>query len=190
MVVPGWVAVLLVAAFPLSEIALGIFKRAKSESSRDEDRGSLRLLWIVITLSVLAAVACQWVPAARLPRSPALRLGLFLGLLIGGLVLRWAAILYLGRFFTTNVAIHEGHTLVQSGMYRFVRHPSYTGMLLAFLGLAAFYWNWLSMLALMVPITFAVANRILKEERALRLVFGHEYDAYCARTKRLIPCLL
>ncbi len=187
---PGWFVVLLVALFPLSEIALGVFKRAKPESSRDEDRGSLRVLWIVIALSVLAAVACQWVPAARLPKAPVLRLSLVLALLLGGLMLRWAAILYLGRFFTMNVAIHEGHALVESGMYRLVRHPSYTGMLLAFLGLAVFFWNWLSMLSLMIPITCAVANRILREERALRTAFGAEYDVYCARTKRLIPYLL
>lgn len=190
MTMPGWVVVLLVALFPLSEIALGIFRRAKPESSRNEDRGSLRVLWIVITFSVFAAVACQWVPAARLPHLPVLRLSLFLALLIGGLVLRWAAILYLGRFFTMNVAIHDGHALVQWGMYKFVRHPSYTGMLLAFLGLGVSYWNWLSMLSLMIPITCAVANRILTEERALRTAFGAEYDAYSARTKRLIPWLL
>jgi protein-S-isoprenylcysteine O-methyltransferase len=190
VIAQGWLAALLIALFPVSEIALGVFKRANPESSRDEDRGSLRVLWLAITVAVSAAVVCQWVPAARLPHAPGLRRGLFLVLLLGGLAVRWAAILYLGRLFTMNVAIHEGHTLVQSGMYRLVRHPSYTGMLLAFLGLAVSFWNWLSMAALMIPITWAVANRIRKEERALRAAFGAEYDAYCARTKRLLPYLL
>jgi protein-S-isoprenylcysteine O-methyltransferase len=185
-----WVAAVLIALFPLSEIALAIFKRAKPESSRDEDRGSMRVLWIVITLAVCGAVACQRIQAAWLPRHPTVRLSLFLALLCGGLVLRWAAILYLGRFFTTNVAIHQGHTLVQSGLYRLVRHPSYTGMLVAFLGLAVFYWNWLSMVVLMVPITCAVINRIRKEERALAAAFGAEYESYCKRTKRLIPFVI
>jgi len=49
----------VVALFPVSEIALAIFKRADASSARSEDRGSLRLLWVVITLSVLAAVACM-----------------------------------------------------------------------------------------------------------------------------------
>jgi len=188
--IPGWAATLLIALFPLSEVALAIFKRANPESSQDEDRGSMRVLWIVITLAVFGAVACQRITAARLPSFPTLHLSLFLSLLCGGLVLRWAAILYLGRFFTMNVAIHRGHTLVESGPYRLVRHPSYTGMLTAFLGLAVFFWNWLSMLALMIPVTGAVVNRILKEERALAAAFGADYDSYCRRTKRLIPYLL
>jgi protein-S-isoprenylcysteine O-methyltransferase len=115
---------------------------------------------------------------------------LALGLLLGGLALRWTAILTLGRFFTVDVAIHAGHVVVQTGLYRSVRHPSYTGLLVAFLGLGVFYANWLSILALLVPISLAVLNRVVKEERALLTSLGAEYAAYCVRTKRFIPGLL
>lgn len=190
MILPGWLVAILIALFPLSEIALGVFKRANPENSQNEDRGSLRVLWLAISVAVCLAVASQWIPSARLPHFPTLRFSLFITLLLGGLALRWAAIVYLGRFFTMNVAIHQGHNLVESGLYRFVRHPSYTGMLLAFLGLAAFYWNWLSILALMIPIILAIINRIFKEERALQTAFGAQYDDYCKRTKRLIPFVI
>jgi protein-S-isoprenylcysteine O-methyltransferase len=89
-----------------------------------------------------------------------------------------------------DVAIQQGHSLVELGLYRFVRHPSYSGLLLAFLGLGLFFANWLSLVVLMVPITLAVINRIAKEERALLLALGPSYAGYCARTKRLFPGLV
>jgi protein-S-isoprenylcysteine O-methyltransferase Ste14 len=113
-----------------------------------------------------------------------------LGLLVGGLALRWVAILTLGRLFTVDVAIHSDHVVVQTGLYRVLRHPSYTGLLLAFLGLGVSFANWLSILGLLIPITLAVLNRVAKEEQALLSSLGSDYAAYCARTKRFIPGLL
>ncbi|HPC11376.1 MAG TPA: isoprenylcysteine carboxylmethyltransferase family protein, partial [candidate division Zixibacteria bacterium] len=70
-----------------------------------------------------------------------------------------------------------------------VRHPSYTGLLIAFLGLGIAYANWLSLVMLMVPITTAVVHRIVREEQALHSALGPVYTAYCARVKRLVPGL-
>jgi protein-S-isoprenylcysteine O-methyltransferase len=106
------------------------------------------------------------------------------------LVLRWTAILTLGRFFTANVTIHEGQMVIAAGPYRYVRHPSYAGLLLAFLGLGVFFGNWLSLGVLMIPITLAVIHRIRLEESMLVSALGPAYNAYCARTKRLIPGVL
>ena len=104
--------------------------------------------------------------------------------------MRWVAILTLGRFFTVDVAIQPGHAVVQTGLYRMVRHPSYSGLLIAFLGIGVTFVSWLSILGLLVPITLAVINRVVKEEQALLNSLGPEYAAYCARTKRFIPGLL
>ena len=87
-------------------------------------------------------------------------------------------------------AIQPGHAVIRTGPYRYVRHPSYTGLFLAFLGLGLYFHNWLSLLVLLVPVSLALANRVAKEEAALRASLGHEYAAYCARTKRFIPWLL
>ena len=62
-----------------------------------------------------------------------------------GIAIRWYAIVYLGRFFTVNVAIAADHRLIDSGPYRFVRHPSYIGALMAFLGLGLTLGNWVSL---------------------------------------------
>ena len=177
----------VVALFPISEIALAGVKRANPQTARLEDRGSMRLLWLAIAIGVALAIAAQWVPSARLPGSTRLLRVLALSLMVAGLSIRWVAILTLGRLFTVNVAIQADHSLVETGPYRFVRHPSYSGLLLAFVGLGVFFANWLSILGLLVPIALAVFNRVVKEERVLLSSLGPPYAAYCARTKRFVP---
>ena len=181
---------IVVLFFPIAEITLAILKRADSRASRREDRGSMLLLWFAIAVGVGAAIAFQWVPAARFgfPATPVRLVALCL--LVGGLAVRWTAIVTLGRFFTVDVAIHDGHTVVDRGLYRNVRHPAYTGMLVAFLGLGVFFANWLSLVALMLPITLAGVNRVAKEERALTEALGRAYADYCGRTWRFIPWLV
>ena len=182
-----WIAVYL---FPFSEIALAILKRADLHSAQSEDRGSMRLLWFAVALGLTSATASQWVPLGRLPLPSDLVCALALAFVLSGLTIRWTSIVTLGRLFTVDVAIQQDHALVQRGLYRFVRHPSYSGLLLAFFGLGLFFANWLSLLVLMVPITLAVINRVAKEERALLVALGPSYAAYCARTKRLFPGLV
>lgn len=87
------------------------------------------------------------------------------------------SILYLGRFFTINVAIAADHRLIDSGPYRFIRHPGYTGGLLLFLGLALCMGNWLSVAVIMVPIFAAFYRRMNVEESALSEALGEPYRA-------------
>jgi len=88
------------------------------------------------------------------------------------------------------IAIQSEHPVVEAGVYRYVRHPSYAGLLLAFLGLGVFFANWLSIFGLLVPITFSVVHRVVREERALLTFLGAPYAAYCSRTKRFIPWVI
>ena len=181
---------LLVWLFPVSEGVLALLKRADRKAARAHDRGTMWVMWTTIAWSIAAAVVLRAaVPQARLPGSNALRNGVSTGLLVVGLTIRWYAILYLGRYFTVNVTISQDHELIRTGPYRWVRHPSYTGLMLAFGGVAAFAWNWLSIPAMLVPISCALALRISKEEEALRRHFGEAWDAYSKRTGRLLPKL-
>src|SRR5208283_2072229 len=107
--------------------------------------------------------------------------------MIAGIGFRTVAIYTLGRFFTVNVAVAKDHLVVQSGLYRFVRHPSYTGALLTFLGYGLGFGSWLSLLALIVPVSLAFGYRIRVEERALTQALGPSYSTYASQTKRLIP---
>ncbi len=171
-------------SYGLSELLLSLLRRSKG-GGHPLDRGSLRLLWAVIILSVVAAnFVVATVPSFHLPR-PAYPLAV--GLFAAGLVLRWYAIIYLGRFFTVNVAIQKDHHVIDSGPYRFVRHPSYTGGLLAFVGYGLCLLNGLALVVLLVPVTAAYWHRIRIEEAALTQFLREPYAAYCRRTKRLIP---
>lgn len=179
-----WIVVLL---FPVSEVILGFWKRANRSSARSEDQGSLRLLWLVIGASVGLAIVFQSIRIGRVHESLTMYRAIALGLFLGGFAIRWSSIITLGRLFTVDVAIHRDHTLVDRGFYRYIRHPSYTGLLMIFLGLGISFENWLSLCAIIVPATLAILNRISKEEAALHGALGDSYTAYCARTKRLLP---
>jgi protein-S-isoprenylcysteine O-methyltransferase len=174
-------------AFLVSESGLAIFKRAGRQGSRAADQGSLRLLWTVIALSVfLAFVLARALPAANFGPAPVYpKLGA--AIFVVGIAIRWYAIVYLGRFFTVNVAIAADHRLIDSGPYRFVRHPSYTGALMAFLGLGLTLGNWVSLAMLLAPTLLVFQRRMNVEESALIQAFGSRYQDYMRRTKRLLP---
>jgi protein-S-isoprenylcysteine O-methyltransferase len=106
-----------------------------------------------------------------------------------GIVVRSIAIAQLGRFHTPNVAVRQEHQLMESGLYRHVRHPSYLGALIAFFGFSAALGNWLSIVVVMVITPSIYLFRIREEEAALGAAFGDAYIKYCGRTKRLIPGL-
>ncbi|MEY2545602.1 MAG: hypothetical protein QOG48_719 [Verrucomicrobiota bacterium] len=176
---------LLGAIYGISEIVLALARHSSGNKSRD--RYSLLLLWLVIAASIVASLSvARNYASAQLPhRNVFYLLGLILFLV--GIILRWISIWKLGRFFTVDVAIAEQHQLVDTGPYRFVRHPSYTGALLAFLGFGLCLSNWMSILVLLIPITLAFLWRIHVEERALLDALGDNYREYIARTRRLVP---
>ncbi|MGZ5504624.1 MAG: methyltransferase family protein, partial [Chthoniobacterales bacterium] len=89
--------------------------------------------------------------------------------------------------FTVNVAIAQDHKVIETGPYRYIRHPSYTGVLVAFVGYGLSLGNWAALLALLLPIFVAFLYRMHVEEQTLIDALGERYAAYCRRTKRLVP---
>ena len=168
-----------------SEILLGLARCSRS-ADQSRDRHSLRIIWFVICIAIPAGLYAANVFRFAHLDSP--NFGL-IGLLLfaAGIFLRWYSIIRLGRFFTVNVAISAEHRVIDSGPYRFVRHPSYAGAILAFVGFGLCLRNWVSLLVLVLPITAAFLWRIRIEEQALLEGLGEDYRRYAARTKRLIP---
>jgi len=176
----------LTAIYGLSELYLALTRRSRTQAI-SRDRRSLMLLWTIIIVSLWLGMQMVWLfPSATVRYLHEFYLVGFL-LFLGGLIWRWYSIGYLGRYFTVDVSISAEHKLINSGPYRYIRHPTYTGALLAFLGLGFCFGNWLSILFMTVPIIAAFLWRIRIEERALTDALGEEYRAYTQRTKRLIP---
>jgi protein-S-isoprenylcysteine O-methyltransferase Ste14 len=109
-------------------------------------------------------------------------------LFIAGGALRMWPVFVLGHRFSGLVAIQPGHRLVTRGVYGVIRHPSYLGLLINALGWALAFRSGVGVL-LTALLVLALLARIRAEETLLRSQFGSEYDAYCARTSRLIPGL-
>jgi protein-S-isoprenylcysteine O-methyltransferase Ste14 len=99
------------------------------------------------------------------------------------------AIAALGAAFRTTVEVDAGQTVVSSGPYKWIRHPSYTGLLLITAGFGLAVGNWLALAAgLLLPLP-GIVWRIHVEEAELERVLGAAYASYRARTTRLIPWL-
>jgi protein-S-isoprenylcysteine O-methyltransferase len=171
----------------ISELLLTATRRSRSRTGTRQDRSTLRVVWLMIIASVAAGiyVAGHW-PAAALPHG---RIFAFVGAVLfgAGLFLRWWAIITLGRFFTVDVTIEKDHELVERGPFRMVRHPSYTGVLLAFVGFALSLRNWAALIVILLPIGAAFIHRMNVEEDALSRALGPRYTDYMKRTKRLLP---
>ena len=174
-------------AWITSEIGLAIITRTRASQGSLNDRGSLYVLWIVIcgTLSSIDWIRLVF-PAANFQGGPWL-MPCTLLLLIAGLAIRWTAILSLGRAFSVNVAIRTDQQIYRGGLYRYVRHPSYLGMVLIFLAIGLRSRNDVSLVVILLATTAALLYRIRVEERALRQAFGATYADYARSTRRLIP---
>jgi len=151
------------------------------------DRGSGPLVIFTVFLSISIALYLGYAGIGMLP-DWFFYLGIFL-ILLGVLVRQWA-IAILGRFFSLTVQIVEDHKVVEKGPYRLVRHPSYTGVLITFIGLGLAVQSWGALLVLLVVFGVSFGYRMWVEERALLSELGQGYASYMKRTKRLIPFLI
>jgi protein-S-isoprenylcysteine O-methyltransferase Ste14 len=122
--------------------------------------------------------------------TPALRwavFGLGVGVIVVGAAVRLWAILTLGRWFTYDVRVTEGQVVVDTGPYRWVRHPSYTGIVLVLLGIGLALGNWLALVVIVALPTLGLVRRIDVEESALFGAIGEPYARYAAGKRRLFP---
>lgn len=166
-----------------------LVRRSKrSRSKRQNDKGSLALLWLTITLCLTFGFIFANYKTWTLINYVVAMLGVFMILL--GAVIRWLSIIQLNSAFTVNVAIVNNHKLKTDGVYKYVRHPSYLGLLLIILGFAIGMNSHISFLIIIVPITLAIIYRIRVEENILIQEFRNEYPEYKLKTKMLIPGLL
>jgi protein-S-isoprenylcysteine O-methyltransferase Ste14 len=176
---------LVIATLVMTVAAL--FSAGNLSSGEREDRGNR---WVIVALGVLGLLSA-YLPAYTdrkefwvLDGAAVRWIGVAL-FAVGGAVRLWP-VFVLGRRFSGLVAIQPGHALVTGGIYSVIRNPSYVGLLVLSLGWALAFRSGVGVLlaALNIP---PIVARIHSEEKLLRAHFGEEYEAYRARTWRLIP---
>jgi protein-S-isoprenylcysteine O-methyltransferase Ste14 len=146
----------------------------------------LTVVPVVIVASVMLFLGPRFIPAAAIrPGVAAFAVGMVV--MVGGLVLRGWSIKTLGEYFTGQVLVSADQPVITAGPYRLLRHPSYTGLLVACVGLGLTSANWAAVATLVVLPTAAVLWRIHAEENALLGTLGDRYRAYAGQRKRLIP---
>ena len=150
------------------------------------DRGSRVVIWLGIFAAIFLSDYFATHNIAPIPE-PFFYIGIIL--MLGGIVFRQWAIWILGRFFSTRVRIVSDHRIVMEGPYGFLRHPSYTGMLMILIGLGLASRTWLGTVIILAMFSLVIGYRIKVEENALKTEFGAAYFEYGKRTKRLIPFL-
>lgn len=169
-----------------------VYRRGRgAKEAKARDSGSI---WMVTGLMFIALVlgflfSGIMPPIARITWHTLVWFASGLGLMLVGAGIRQIAISTLGRHFTGRVMIQPGHELVQHGLYRYVRHPSYTGAFLIWLGLGLALTNIVSLIVIFGMAILAYGLRVRVEEKALKESLGTSYEAYCRRTKRFIPGL-
>lgn len=172
----------------LSEFVLNRMFRSRMKNSKELDRLSLSLIWITIAVSMTLGITGKFFLKFPMSESSWIE---YIGLIIIvlGIIIRLISIYTLGRFFTVDLAIHDDHQLVRKGFYAFIRHPSYSGSLLSFLGFGISMNNWATLIIVFVPVFISFINRINIEEKLLTDQIGAEYIAYKKSTRRLIPLI-
>jgi protein-S-isoprenylcysteine O-methyltransferase Ste14 len=180
--------IVLVAATAALVVASS-FTNANLSSGEREDRGNR---WVFAAFGAITLVDgfvpayCDRIGFWTVDGDIARWIGVILFFL--GSILRLRPVFVLGNRFSGLVAIQPGHRLVTTGIYSHIRNPSYLGMLVTVIGWGLAFRSWVGV-ALGVVLILPLIGRIRSEEAMLRSQFGAEYDAYCARTWRLIPGL-
>ena len=184
----GWLFLFLVIAFFGMEI-IQFFRQR--EWRKNATRVATPVFWVGVAVwTIVATVMLHW--GARLAPKAGMGDGVTVfavGMLLfaAGAALRWASFWALGQYFTFTVDVSADQDVVTSGPYRVLRHPGYTGGLLAMIGIGVIYANWVGLAGFLGPCLVVIIWRIRIEEAALFKTAGSAYRAYAAHHKRLVP---
>ena len=194
MTIPVWIAkaVILVGTVVMIAIRAPHGRRSRSVKVARSQKTALETLllalaWIGFFVPVIWAVspASVFAFAAYPLRSGPLVAGV--ACLAIGLWLFFRSHADLGTNWSVTLELRQEHRLVTQGVYRTIRHPMYTALMLNAVGQALVIPNWVAGFANVIAFAVLLALRLGNEERMMAEQFGDEYAAYSARTKRLVP---
>jgi protein-S-isoprenylcysteine O-methyltransferase Ste14 len=161
--------------------------RSRPAKGEQTDRGSLTVIVLAVWVGSFIAFAIAALPQFMITQYQKIWFAIGLLLLLLGRMLRRHCWKVLGQHFTGDVKVATDQPVIERGAYRWVRHPSYTGGILMYLGTGIALTNWLSALIISVAGVVGYAYRVHVEEQALQLNLGGRYQDYMKRTKRFVP---
>lgn len=163
----------------------GFLMRGRTATS---ERRTLLAIVVLMTGGIWTSVAIgECLPGLSYSTHGAVLRATVLVVAWAGITVRLWAIVSLGKFFRGTVHVQEDHEVVRHGPYRRVRHPAYSGLVLAVLALTIMQGNVLTWVLYALCTFIAVAYRVRVEERVLTRALGTAYTEYAAQTRRLIP---
>lgn len=179
------------ALWGISEYLIITRKRVEQGKQVKDKNSKLQILLIIITLpfGITFGILDSHFKILLFPFNVMIwrLIGLFL--LVIGIVIRWVSINTLKKYFSSNITIQKDHKLITNGIYKYIRHPSYLGANLSFLGFGFVFANFISFTLIFVVNFVVSVNRISFEEKILENNFGKDYENYKKNTKKLIPGL-
>ncbi|HXC77401.1 MAG TPA: isoprenylcysteine carboxylmethyltransferase family protein [Candidatus Acidoferrum sp.] len=182
---PGASAILFLtlAIWTVIEVRQAMNRRAEATN---KDRGSLMVVRLFAFAGVLLAALAVKMTATSVQYSPVM-FGVSLAVVWAGVGLRWWSFQTLGPYFTFTVMTSANQPVITTGPYRFLRHPSYAGIMLILAGIGLTYGNWLSLGALIFLPLIGFIYRIRVEESALSAALGDAYTTFAGGRKRISP---
>lgn len=180
-----WITTFWLCVVP--EIVLSAMLRSGKDAKRS-DKGSKAIVILAANLAMAVGfVVAIAFPGLSIRTHWKVLFDAGIAVWLGGTIFRFYSMRVLGRFFTYDVAVSTGQYVVERGPYRWIRHPSYLGSLVANIGLGMTLTNWLAIFLPALCLGIAYAYRITIEERALQEGLGTPYREYMRRTWRLVP---
>lgn len=171
----------------LSGIIINLIKNPrKNDILIESDAGSLLLFRLLFPLALVLGLIISYLQIGQYTAPVYHKLAAII-LFAAGLIIRWAAVLTLKKAFTVKIHILKDQHLITHGIYKYIRHPAYTGLILYYTGFGLALQNYLALLLIIPVITATTLYRIRKEENVLLNHFGDKYLAYTQKTYRLFP---
>ena len=177
-------SLLLLGVYAIEYIVQRFTNPLPHSPAAKSDRGSFQVITIALVLAISLSVCFRIQNIGTLT-------GLFqwLGLVVmsAGSAFRQWALIHLGHFFSPSVQIEAGHRVINTGPYRWIRHPAYAGMIVIYTGMIMALGTWLGTLLTFTIVTASLVYRIRVEEQALLTALGNDYHHYMQQTWMLFP---
>lgn len=176
------------AIWIFAEVYLVFRDNTRGKGRTAIDRRTRYYNFVSLIIAISGAAIISWIPLFQFNRrGTSIVFWIAILIICLGLFLRYWSIHLLGKYFNTTIELEDSQKIIQKGPYKWIRHPSYSGIILFCIGYGLAVQNWLSLIIAISLPTIALLYRIKIEEETLAKGLGADYEVYQKKTKKLIP---